>query len=279
MYGCGVPCQGTAVPGGPSPVCPAPDPCVTLCDMALRMEQLGPLLGPHLARLWLPEGGGRPICCLSMPVDAEEVAAACRGELALLPVPLCDEALVTLLDRLAERQGAGLLVPAGSPAPQVREWAAAAGERGMALGHLAEGCEARTAATLISRALAGDRHEGPHQRLFLADSLQALAETLGRQVGNSITIETPQHDLLAFSATNFPVDRVREETILRRHGSAVNVLSWLVRDGHMAAVLKSDRPVRVPAKPEMGFSGRVVARGAAADDVLALIGVTDSVRP
>jgi purine catabolism regulator len=47
----------------------------------------------------------------------------------------------------------------------------------------------------------------------------------------------------------------------------------------MAAVLKSERPVRVPAKPEMDFSGRVVARVAADEDVLALIWVTESVRP
>ncbi|MGH2347381.1 MAG: PucR family transcriptional regulator [Chloroflexota bacterium] len=243
------------------------------------MEQLEPLLGPRLARLWLPEAGGRPICCVSMPAEVEEIAAAREGELAVLPAPLPREVMGVLLDKLAERQGAGLIVPAGGPASDPPDLAVLATARGLALGKLEEGCEARTASNLISRALAGSRHEGSHQRLFLADSLQALAEMLGRQVGNSITIETPQHDLLAFSATNFPVDRVREETILRRHGSAINVLSWLAREGYMTAVLQSDQPVRVPAKPEMEFSGRVVARVAADDEVLALIWVTESVRP
>jgi sugar diacid utilization regulator len=248
--------------------------------MALRMDQLESLLRPHLARLWLPEAGGRPIGCVSLLADPEESVAAREGELAILrDAAFPHEAVGMLLDNLGERQAAGLLVPAAGPASDLPQWVAAASERGLVLGQLAEAYEARMAANLISRALAGGRHEGPHQRLFLADSLQALAETLGRQVGNSITIETPQHDLLAFSATNFPVDRVREETILHRHGSAVNVLSWLAREGYLAAVLKSDQPLRVPAKPEMEFSGRVVARVAADEEVLALIWVTESVRP
>ncbi|HVC82367.1 MAG TPA: helix-turn-helix domain-containing protein [Chloroflexota bacterium] len=244
------------------------------------MEQLEPLLGPRLTHLWRPEGGGRPIGCVSMLVEPEEGIASREGELAvLLADTLSHETICLFLEHLAARQVAGLLVPAGRAGLEMRRWAALATERGLVLGQLAAGCEARMAANLINRVLAGSRHEGPHQKLFLADSLQALAETLGHQVGNSITIETPQHDLLAFSATNFPVDRVREETILRRHGSAVNVLSWLARDGYLAAVVKSDQPVRVPAKPEMEFSGRVVARAAADDEVLALIWVTESVRP
>jgi len=145
------------------------------------------------------------------------------------------------------------------------------------VGILADDADPRRLANLLSRAIGTTETEFALATAHGSDALQALADTLGRLIGNSVTIESPQHRLLAFSATHGPVDRVREETILRRQGTP-RALAWVAREGHLAAVLKANSPVRLPGNPQLGFSGRVAMRVAADDEVLAIIWATDAAR-
>ncbi|MBV9279622.1 MAG: helix-turn-helix domain-containing protein [Chloroflexi bacterium] len=111
-----------------------------------------------------------------------------------------------------------------------------------------------------------------------AHSLQALAEILGRMVDNSVTIETANHQLLAFSAMEGPLDRVREETILRRRGHA-EAVAWATREGYVVQIRTAEGPVRIPAHPTLDLSGRLAMRVAAEGEVLAIIWVMETARP
>ena len=249
--------------------------------MSLQVAHLRTLLGAALEQLWASDKTGqRPVSCITVARDLGDAMACQDGEL-LLVAPGGDimGQIVDVVELLATRRAAAMLAmaPALSRTDRLRLRNAGA-RRELPVGLLARDVDPRELANTIGRALGAAHPDIRLSALHGADALQDLAETLGRLVGNSVTIESPQHRLLAFSATHGPVDRVREETILRRQGSP-RTLAWVTREGYIAALFKADRPIKIPANPALGYDGRVAMRVAAEDEVLAAIWVTDTARP
>jgi len=252
--------------------------------MALQIAGIQAVAGRDLARFWLPQSHGageRRVSCVSVIQDAAEAGDCRGGELVVVAPGDAACRVVEFLEAAVARRTAAVLVAGGllSPADLGRAHRLAA-RCDLPLGLLADGADPRLLANRLSRAAGATETELALTTTAAhgADSLQALAETLGRLIGNSVTIESPRHKLLAFSATYGPVDRVREETILRRRGSE-RVLAWVAREGHVADILKAERPISVPGNAELGYSGRVAMRVAADDEVLAIIWATDTARP
>ncbi len=249
--------------------------------MSVQVAQLRALLGAALEQLWASDNTGqRPVSCVTVTRDLRD-AMACQGGELLIVMPGGDIAgrMVEVVELLVARRAAAVLVPVPllSRTEQVRVRDAVTRHE-FAAGLLAADADPRALANMVGRALGATPPELALSALHGADALQALAETLGRLVGNSVTIESARHKLLAFSATHGPVDRVREETILRREGSP-RTLAWVTREGYIAELFKADHPIRIPANPALGYGGRVAMRVAAEDEVLAAIWVTDSARP
>ncbi len=248
--------------------------------MSLQVAQVPGLLGAALEQFWVPDKvGARLVSCVTVVRDVCE-AGVCQGGELLIVMPGGDIAgrMGEVVDLLVARRAAAVLAPAPalSRAETIRLRDPGARHE-LAVGLLSAEAGARDIANTLGRALGATQIELALSALHGADALQTLAETLGRLVGNSVTIESPQHKLLAFSATHGPVDRVREETILRRQGSP-RTLAWVTRAGYIAELFKADRPIRIPANPELGYDGRVAMRVAAEDEVLAVIWVTESAR-
>jgi len=250
--------------------------------MSLHVAGIQGVAGRSVASFWLPDAekaGERRVSCVSVIRDLAE-AAACRGGEVALIAPGGDACEITeLVDILVARQAAAVLMPRGLvPSADLGRLRRHAARCNLSVGLLANDIDTRALANALSRAIGATETELALTAAHDADALQTLADTLGRLIGNSVTIESPRHRLLAFSATHGPVDRVREETILRRQGTP-RALAWVAREGHLAEILKADSPVRLPGNPELDFSGRVAMRVAAADEVLAIIWATEAARP
>jgi len=250
--------------------------------MSLHVAGIQAVTGGSVAYFWLPDAekaGERRVSCVSVVRDLAEAAACHGGEVALI-APGGDACETTgLVDMLVARQAAAVLVPRGLvSSAELGRMRRLAARCNLSVGLLANDVDTRALANTLSRAIGATETELALTAAHDADALQTLADTLGRLIGNSVTIESPQHKLLAFSATHGPVDRVREETILRRQGTP-RALAWVAREGHLAEVLKAGSPVRLPGNPALGFSGRVAMRVAADDEVLAIIWATEAARP
>ncbi len=249
--------------------------------MSLHVAGIQAVAGGSVAYFWLPDAekaGERRVSCVSVVRDLAEAGASGGGELALI-APGGDACETTeLVDMLVARQAAAVLLPRGLvPPADLGRMRRLAARCNLSVGLLANDIDTRALANTLSRAIGATETELAFAAAHDADALQTLADTLGRLIGNSVTIESPQHKLLAFSATHGPVDRVREETILRRQGIP-RAIAWVAREGHLAAVLKAGSPVRLPGNPALGFSGRVAMRVAADDEVLAIIWATEAAR-
>jgi sugar diacid utilization regulator len=249
--------------------------------MQLHVEHIRALLGSRLLQIWMDEQASqRQVACASLVRSLADATDCRSGELVLLE-PAGGERRCTLelIEMLAQRRVAGILIPAGAVDETTRRLLPPQAARyRLAIGLLSEDADLWTITNLANRALATRRAESSASALHSAETLQSLVDTLGRLVGNSVTIETPQHILLAFSTTSTDVDRVREETILRRRGNQ-RVLAWIEHEGYMAQLRKATRPLRIPANPKLSFSGRVAMRVAAEGETLAIIWVMDTARP
>lgn len=249
--------------------------------MSFRAEQIPSLLGEGLAQFSVNSAAReRFVSCVTVVSSVPELADCRSGELVLLASGASLErcALELVEGRTTERVTAVLLPADGLTDSAYGRLAGTARQGDVALGVLGHEIDPRRAANILSRALTSTLLETALTRLHAVDTLQGVAETLGRLVGNSITIETPNHDLLASSATGSDVDRNREETILHRHGSG-KVMGSPEFDAFMAGVRASDRPLHLRPYPEYDFAGRVAMRVAAHGEIFGVIWVTDTARP
>lgn len=87
-------------------------------------------------------------------------------------------------------------------------------------------------------------------QMRLQEELDALAVRLGR----SLTIDTPDGQLLAYSTQRDDADQARISSILLRH-VAPEVLEWELRHLDRDAI----EPVVIPANPALGMSARLCA--------------------
>jgi len=248
--------------------------------MTVKVGQLHGYLGSALEQLWVSDSSAqRQIHCVTVVRNVSETEGARYGELAVLDCMLELEALCAMVTELSRHRAAGLLVPAewvdSRKRSSLRQESM---QRDLAIGVLGAGVDVHDVANGVNRALARARTDPAGVSLYAADTLQSLAQTLGHLVGNSVTIESLRHELLAFSAMVGPVDRVREETILRRRGQPA-ALEWAIRAGYVAQILASDQVVRVPPNPDVGSGGRAACRVAHEGEPLAIIWTTDSTRP
>jgi sugar diacid utilization regulator len=131
---------------------------------------------------------------------------------------------------------------------------------------------------LLSRSVASSFGDIDVAALQAAGTLQNLAETLGRLVGNSVTIESPGHEVLANSPTGSDVDQDRVDTILRRRAGA-KIMEHADFKEFVSRVRASDWPLHLEPHPEFGHSGRVAMRISADGELFGIIWVTDTARP
>jgi sugar diacid utilization regulator len=208
------------------------------------------------------------------------------GELVVLaPGPSTEECALQVMERDAGVGGAGpssvaaILLPGSALSDRGRRRLRELATTGdVAIGLLAPEVEPRAAANTLGRALGSMHGEPELARLHTAVTLQGVADTLGRLVGNSVTIETPSHDVLASSPTGSDVDRDRVETILRRRAAA-KIMEQPDFKRFFSRVRTSDWPLHLPAHPELGHSGRIAMRIAADGELFGVIWVTDTARP
>lgn len=249
--------------------------------MSVQTAQIPGVLGTALEGFWLPGPvARREVSCITIVRHRLECRNCRFGELIVLTrdaggVEEVEEAIAAA----AEHDVAAVLVSDAPFTPRehmrLRELSE---EHAVAVGLLGVHVDPLLAGNTLSRALAAAHLDAPHTLLYGVESLQELVDMLGRLLGNSVTIESPHHELLVFSAMQGPVDRVREETILRRAGQR-DALEWVVREGYVYEVRRSDRPVRIPPNPALGFTGRLAMRVMAEGEILAIIWAADTARP
>jgi sugar diacid utilization regulator len=249
--------------------------------MTFRVQELRQLLGPRLSQLWLgDQARDRAVSCVTCLETPEDLANTQSGELMILTERSTPDRLAwQILEARVETGPAAVLLPSLSISDRVQRRArqfAVEGQFGVGL--LAPGVDPHETLNFLSRALASSLGSVEAGRLHGADTLQSLAETLGRLIGNSVTIESPSHEVLAYSTTGSDVDQDRIDTILRRRAAA-RIMEHVDFKRFMARVRTSDWPLHLAPHPELGHSGRVAMRVAAEGEMYGVIWATDTARP
>ncbi len=105
-----------------------------------------------------------------------------------------------------------------------------------------------------------ERSEQIHHALVRAASREAtlddLAHTLSPLIGRSVTFEDPGGKLLGACSIDERTDEVRRAT-LERSQTPSTMLDALQSSGHDRRLRASEKPIRVPAMPEIGLAARV----------------------
>lgn len=89
-----------------------------------------------------------------------------------------------------------------------------------------------------------------------AHTLQDLADRLSSLLGNPVTIEATDFELVAYSRQETEVDEARKLTILQRRVPEP-VVKALFRSGIVDRITASNHPVRVPGMEGVGLGSRV----------------------
>jgi PucR C-terminal helix-turn-helix domain/GGDEF-like domain len=248
--------------------------------MAVTVEEAAKIVGSGLEQLWTsPTTRTRRISCITYATGIDDLTDRRAAELIIVDAGLETDALArALLEFDAGPPAAMLLLPGSALAgdkERIHELALAGPT---SVGVLGPQSKPHAVANALARSLATTRDEPTATELRTAETLQSLAETLGRLIGNSVTIETPGHELLASSPTGSDVDQDRIETILHRRAAA-KIMDHPDFKRFLAQMRGSDWPVHFPARPEFAFSGRVAMRVVAEGEMLGVIWATDTARP
>lgn len=119
----------------------------------------------------------------------------------------------------------------------------------------------------------------PHGQAFdVGSNLQDIADRLSELVGNPITIEGTDFQLIAHSRQVNNVDDVRKATILERRVPEP-VVRVLWSSGVVNHLHASRTPVRVERLDSVGLEGRVAIAVRVGDEVVAHIWVQETIRP
>jgi PucR family transcriptional regulator, purine catabolism regulatory protein len=105
-----------------------------------------------------------------------------------------------------------------------------------------------------------ERSEQIHQALMRAASrestLHDLARILGPLIGRSVTFEDPNGKLLASCSIDEREDAVRKETLQRAQTPSA-MLQALEASGLARRLRSSEKPIRVPAMPDIALAARL----------------------
>jgi purine catabolism regulator len=105
-----------------------------------------------------------------------------------------------------------------------------------------------------------ERSEQIHHALMRAASREATLDDLARilcpLIGRSVTFEDPAGKLLAHASIDDNADAIRRET-LERAQTPPTMMAALDSSGLARRLRASEKPIRVPANPEIGMAARV----------------------
>ncbi|ASN04513.1 PucR family transcriptional regulator [Virgibacillus necropolis] len=102
------------------------------------------------------------------------------------------------------------------------------------------------------------------------DSLEGLADRIGKVLDCPITIEDSNHRIISYSTHEENVDDARVATIIRRKVPE-NVINSLWKHGVMSRLFEQDEPVIVPAIEEVGLGNRIAVSVRKSNEVLGFI--------
>jgi purine catabolism regulator len=106
-----------------------------------------------------------------------------------------------------------------------------------------------------------ERSEQIHRALTRAATRNVTLDDLARELSNlihrSVTFEDPSGKLLGYASAGDPVDEVRLETLALGE-SPIHAFGDLERAGLNRRIRAAEKPLRIPAMPEIGFAARVV---------------------
>ncbi|MEW9668128.1 PucR family transcriptional regulator [Ammoniphilus sp. 3BR4] len=89
--------------------------------------------------------------------------------------------------------------------------------------------------------------------------LHQLVELISDKLGNPVTIEAHNFELIAYSPNLMEFDLVRRETILGKR-VPIQIVDHLVQKGYVHLIESTGEPVRIPQNTEVGLSQRVATR-------------------
>lgn len=115
-------------------------------------------------------------------------------------------------------------------------------------------------------------YSSDHSELFKDDfdSLEGLADRIGKVLDCPITIEDSNHRIISYSTHEENVDDARIATIVRRKVPE-NVINSLWKHGVMAKLFEGDEPVIVPAIEKVGLGKRIAVSVRKNNEVLGFI--------
>lgn len=102
------------------------------------------------------------------------------------------------------------------------------------------------------------------------DSLEGLADRIGKVLDCPITIEDSNHRIISYSTHEENVDDARIATIVRRKVPE-HVINSLWKHGVMSKLFESDDPVIVPAIEKVGLGNRIAVSVRKNNEVLGFI--------
>ncbi len=100
-------------------------------------------------------------------------------------------------------------------------------------------------------------HRSLTQAALETGSLQDLATTLGGLVNRSVTFEDLDGNVLGFHTIEGTEDSIRRATLRQGH-SPQELTAYLERAGYTAIINSASQPIRIPAIPDLGLTGRIV---------------------
>ncbi|MCF6094721.1 helix-turn-helix domain-containing protein [Microaerobacter geothermalis] len=104
--------------------------------------------------------------------------------------------------------------------------------------------------------------------------LQELADLISERLGNPVTIEDHNHNLLSYSIHHDVTDPARRETIMNRRVPQA-VISSLWEKGYIQRLMEQDDPVRIPPMNQVGLGERVAIGIRKGEEVLGYIYVLE----
>ena len=127
-----------------------------------------------------------------------------------------------------------------------------------------------------------ERSEQIHRALTRAASRDAslddLAKSLCSLIGRSVTFEDPGGKLLAYCSVDGIHDEVRRETLEQSQTPAA-MMRALERTGMARHIRAADKPLRVPAMPEVGSAARVVCPIRIGSELVGMVWIVEGGAP